>query len=778
MAEILENREDRERKRLEALKLYEILDTLPEEEYDDIATLAAEICHTPIAVISIIDGDRHWFKSKVGLDISETDRNFSFCAYAQGQKDVFEVKDLIDNPTFSNHPLVTGYPYMRYYAGTPLITSDGHVLGTLCVIHTQAHELSASQKRSLTVLAKSAITLLELKYKEKQAIFFKNALNEIAAVAVFDRQGNYEYANNKYCDLADVLENDIIGKNHTTVALADTSESVNRRISEITNRGEIYRDTIKNINKKGDVSWSNLTVIPYQNDKGELVKLFTIRIDATTLIQLIDRFHKAELLSGLGSWEINMLNGKRFWSEGMYSLVGIDAGGVQDEVPTLLDYIVPEQRALLEVPLKELLMVGIDQDIEEVDIITVDGIRKTLSFIKDITFDRNGKPVVISGTVQDITAGKETEKILNASFEEIKKLSDSREVLSLTADNLSAMLAYWDKDLICRFANGAYLHWFGRTKDEMINKMTIVELLGPLYEKNKQYIDNVLKGQTQTFEREIPLPEGDGSRFSLANYIPHFVDGVVTGFFVHVADITPQKLLELEIRQTNERINEKNKMLVNFANIVTHNLKSYSNNLGVILDMFIAADNEAEKVQMLGFLKDIASGFSNTIVHLTEIVDTQNKQDIKREPLLLQEYIQRAVDTLRIDIENTNASVKNNVGSHLIFNGNRAYIDSMFLNFLTNAIKYKHPDRDPIIKISADETAVELVITIEDNGCGIDLEKYGEKLFGMYQTFHGNSDAKGVGLYLVKSQVEAMNGVIEVASKENIGTTFTIRFKK
>lgn len=774
----MENREDRERKRLEALKLYEILDTLPEEEYDDIATLAAEICHTPIAVISIIDGDRHWFKSKVGLDISETDRNFSFCAYAQGQKDVFEVKDLIDNPTFSNHPLVTGYPYMRYYAGTPLITSDGHVLGTLCVIHTQAHELSASQKRSLTVLAKSAITLLELKYKEKQAIFFKNALNEIAAVAVFDRQGNYEYANNKYCDLADVLENDIIGKNHTTVALADTSESVNRRISEITNRGEIYRDTIKNINKKGDVSWSNLTVIPYQNDKGELVKLFTIRIDATTLIQLIDRFHKAELLSGLGSWEINMLNGKRFWSEGMYSLVGIDAGGVQDEVPTLLDYIVPEQRALLEVPLKELLMVGIDQDIEEVDIITVDGIRKTLSFIKDITFDRNGKPVVISGTVQDITAGKETEKILNASFEEIKKLSDSREVLSLTADNLSAMLAYWDKDLICRFANGAYLHWFGRTKDEMINKMTIVELLGPLYEKNKQYIDNVLKGQTQTFEREIPLPEGDGSRFSLANYIPHFVDGVVTGFFVHVADITPQKLLELEIRQTNERINEKNKMLVNFANIVTHNLKSYSNNLGVILDMFIAADNEAEKVQMLGFLKDIASGFSNTIVHLTEIVDTQNKQDIKREPLLLQEYIQRAVDTLRIDIENTNASVKNNVGSHLIFNGNRAYIDSMFLNFLTNAIKYKHPDRDPIIKISADETAVELVITIEDNGCGIDLEKYGEKLFGMYQTFHGNSDAKGVGLYLVKSQVEAMNGVIEVASKENIGTTFTIRFKK
>lgn len=778
MAEVLEGMEERENSRVERLKMYDILDTLLDPDFDDIATLAAEICQTPIAMISLIDADRQWFKSKIGLDISESDRSTSFCSFVIEHKDVFEVKDLIENPTFANHPFVTGEPQIRYYAGAPLITSDGWALGTLCVIHKQPHELTLSQKRSLTILSRSVITLIELRFKEKQANFFKNALNEIAAVAVFNNQGNYEYANSKYCDIAGVSEEKIIGKNYTSIALADTPESVNKRISEITNRGDIYRDIVKNINTNGDVSWSNLTVIPYQNDKNEMLKLFTIRVDATQLIQLIDRFQKAEILSGLGCWEINIRNGKRFWSEGMCSLVGIDKKDAQTAAPKLLDYIVPEQRSLLDIPLSKLIMDGIHHDIDEVDIVTVGGRCKTLFITNDITFDSNGIPVVIRGTVQDITARKEAEKMLNGTIDEIKKLSDSREVLSLTADNLSAMVAYWDKDLICRFANGAYLHWFGKTKDEMIDKMTIVELLGPLYEKNRQHIDGVLKGQAQIFEREIQLPEGRGSQHSLAHYTPHIVNGIVKGFFVHVADITHQKVLELDVRRTNDRLNEKNKILVNFANIVTHNLKSYSNNLGVILDMFIAAEDEVEKEQFLGFLKDIANGFSNTIVHLTEIVDTQNKQEIKKEPVILHDFIINAIGTLRIDVANTHTTINNNVDQSIVFEVNRAYIESIFLNFLSNAIKYKHSDRDPIVEIYAINSDTELVLAIKDNGRGIDLEKYGEKLFGMYQTFHGNADAKGVGLYLVKTQIEAMNGTVEVKSEVNVGTTFTIRFKK
>lgn len=113
------------------------------------------------------------------------------------------------------------------------------------------------------------------------------------------------------------------------------------------------------------------------------------------------------------------------------------------------------------------------------------------------------------------------------------------------ADHVDAMLAYWDKNLVCRFANKAYMQWFGKSPAEMIGKITLPELLGPLYPKNRPFIEGALKGSRQTFEREIPIPAGE-VRYSLANYYPDLVDGEVAGFFVHVADITAIKKLELQ----------------------------------------------------------------------------------------------------------------------------------------------------------------------------------------------------------------------------------------
>ncbi|MEJ8844301.1 PAS domain-containing protein [Lacibacter sp. H375] len=124
----------------------------------------------------------------------------------------------------------------------------------------------------------------------------------------------------------------------------------------------------------------------------------------------------------------------------------------------------------------------------------------------------------------------------------------------LVSDQVTAMLAYWDKDLISRFANNAYREWFGRTREEMINKMHISELLGPLYEKNLPYIKAVLTGEKQVFEREIPIPNGTGTRHSLATYIPDIKAGEVIGFFVHVADITYVKKLEQQLMQSKREI--------------------------------------------------------------------------------------------------------------------------------------------------------------------------------------------------------------------------------
>ena len=164
----------------------------------------------------------------------------------------------------------------------------------------------------------------------------------------------------------------------------------------------------------------------------------------------------------------------------------------------------------------------------------------------------------------------------------------------LITDHISAMLAYWDKDLVCRFANSAYLCWFGKTSEEMIDKITLPELLGPIYEKNLPYIQGALQGKYQTFEREIPTAYG-GLRYSLANYSPDISDGEVRGFFVHVADITSVKLLEKELEISNAKIKEQNNRLLNFANTITHNLKNYDQQFSSFINFLIETDNEERR---------------------------------------------------------------------------------------------------------------------------------------------------------------------------------------
>ena len=152
-----------EAERLAALRRYEILDTDPEQALDEVVQLAATICGTPIALISLVDSSRQWFKARVGLTVMETSRDFSFCAHAIHGDDLFVIKDAQQDHRFVRNPLVVGDPHIRFYAGAPLTTPDGLKLGTLCVIDSRPRELDRVQRDALTALARQAMIQLELR---------------------------------------------------------------------------------------------------------------------------------------------------------------------------------------------------------------------------------------------------------------------------------------------------------------------------------------------------------------------------------------------------------------------------------------------------------------------------------------------------------------------------------------------------------------------------------------------------------------------------------------
>ena len=162
-----------EEARVAALEKYAILDTDPEAAFDDLTLLASFVCKTPIALISLIDEERQWFKSKVGLTLSETSRDVAFCAKAILQSDILEVQDATQDERFRDNPFVVAEPNIRFYAGAPLITEDGYALGTLCVIDQKPRELEAEQREALKALSRLVVAQLEFR---RNLVLLKEAL--------------------------------------------------------------------------------------------------------------------------------------------------------------------------------------------------------------------------------------------------------------------------------------------------------------------------------------------------------------------------------------------------------------------------------------------------------------------------------------------------------------------------------------------------------------------------------------------------------------------------
>ncbi|SIS95508.1 PAS domain S-box-containing protein [Zobellia uliginosa] len=383
----------------------------------------------------------------------------------------------------------------------------------------------------------------------------------------------------------------------------------------------------------------------------------------------------------------------------------------------------------------------------------------------------DGKIVGIKGTLQNIeeqirreAKTKENELLMRTLIDNLPlnvfiKDTESRKILVnkseceyMGVENADQLLGKNDFDLFDKD-----IAQISRAEDLHVME-TLIPMLG------RETTSRTKDGKMVTFlTSKIPLKSNNGKAQGLVGIS---------------MDITDLKQKEQELRDLINVTSQQNKKLVNFAHIVSHNLRSHTANFSMLLDFLAHEKNENEKIKITEMLTQASDNLLETLENLNEVVAINTNINLKKKPVRLNQRIASVKHNLKPFFASNEARIINTISDDVKINVIPSYIDSILMNFFTNAIKYKHPDRSPIIRLETKNEEGYTILSISDNGLGIDLNKYGEKLFGMYKTFHDHSDSRGIGLYITKNQIEAMNGKVTVASEVGVGTTFKIYFNE
>jgi signal transduction histidine kinase len=225
-----------------------------------------------------------------------------------------------------------------------------------------------------------------------------------------------------------------------------------------------------------------------------------------------------------------------------------------------------------------------------------------------------------------------------------------------------------------------------------------------------------------------------------------------------------------------ELFSQQNSRLLNFSHIVSHNLNTQAGNIKSILDIIDSEEDLESSTEMLSHLRTVSNDLNETIANLTQLVLIQSNSNIPIKSLNLNLYLKKTLDLIK-NLKNYNqVTIIKDIPEDIFVDFNPAYLESVLLNFTTNAIKYSNSNKPVEIKYSFSLENGKKTLSISDNGLGIDLKKYGDSLFGMYKTFHKHEGARGLGLYITKNQIESMKGTVSVESEVGVGTTFKIVF--
>lgn len=389
------------------------------------------------------------------------------------------------------------------------------------------------------------------------------------------------------------------------------------------------------------------------------------------------------------------------------------------------------------------------------------------------TIEKDKESLVFYGRVSD-----NTEKIK----QELKlKVSEQRYEFALEASSEGI----WDLDVDTNqvFFSSQSMKMLGFEQKDTV--LSIDKWDGRIHpddiEKYKKDIQIHFENKTPFYKNLQRVLTNDGSYrwiLSKGKVIERGVSGNPLRVIGTHSDISRQIEKENELKRTLEILNEQNKRLLNFAHIVSHNLRSHAGNFKMLMDIIESDADQNIKDESLIYMRTNSNDLSETIENLKELVDIHSDLKPTREHLNLSQYLRKMINLLSEEFSRHKVEIKINIPEDLTVYFNPAYLESILLNFSTNAVKYSHSERSPKIHYDFEWVEGVKMLSISDNGLGIDLDKHKNSLFGMYKTFHKHPNSRGIGLFMSKNQIEAMGGRIEVESKVNHGSCFKIYFNE
>jgi PAS domain S-box-containing protein len=475
-----------------------------------------------------------------------------------------------------------------------------------------------------------------------------------------------------------------------------------------------------------------------------------------------ETLNQAQIVANLAHFELDSQMNVKSYSESTYDMLGLDSietmhfGDLlnfvsRKDVSSLIDYLGGgfESESIFK---RDILFKRNDISSEVVE--------KWISVtLKPVLIDEEHKG--FRGILQDITERKFKEA-------EIYRLS-------LVAQNTSNAVIITDVNRKIVWVNQSAELITGYSKEEMFgNSPSMFQ-----FEKT----DATTKARIKdSLDKNIPiraeiLNRGKyGNEYWLElNIVPlHGDDYEMLGYIAIETDITERKSREDEIGKLLMLSQHQNERLKNFAHIISHNIRSHSSNFSMLLDMLLMESPELTTDENIEQLVQASKNLEKTIQHLNDVVAINTTILDALEPIKVFDLAERAILDVSALAKAANVDIQNHIDREATVLGLPAYVESILTNLITNGIKYRSNTRKPYVRLRSESKDSKLMISIEDNGLGIDLEIHGSKLFGMYKTFHKHEDARGIGLFITKNQVESMGGQIHVKSRVDDGTTFLV----